>query len=152
MKQLLSIVLAASLLLACNTGNEKDKTTSGDASENHAHHAEQASGLALNNGAKWKADATTISNVNLLQGIISASKKESLEDYSQTAADLQDGLNKMVSECKMDGADHDGLHHWLEPLMKQTNELKNANNIETAGKFFGEIEEQIKLFSQYFEQ
>ena len=81
----------------------------------------------------------------------SGAKKESLENYLQTAAAIQDGLNKMISECKMKGADHEALHHWLEPLMDKTKELKNANSIETARTISGEIEKQINLFLQYFE-
>jgi len=57
----------------------------------------------------------------------------------------------MVSECKMKGADHEALHHWLEPIMEKAKELKNANSIETARTIFGEIEKQINLFHQYFE-
>ena len=112
---------------------------------------EPATGLVLNNGAKWKADSTTALNVALLKKIISGTNKETLQNYSQTAIELQDGLNKMISECKMKGADHEALHHWLEPLMEKTKELKKANNIENAKTIFGEIEKQINLFSQYFE-
>jgi len=152
MKQILTILLATNLLLACNAGNEKEKTTATEpAVENHVEHAERATGLALNNGVKWKADSITLLNVDLLQKIITSAKKESLENYSQTAIGLQDGLNKMVGECKMKGADHEALHHWLEPIMEKTKELKNANNIETARTIFGEIEKQINLFPQYFE-
>ena len=152
MKQILTILLATSLLLACNAGNEKEKNTApAPAAETHADHAEQATGLTLNNGTKWKADSTTLLNVDLLQNIITSVKKESLENYSQTAIGLEDGLNKMVGECKMKGADHEALHHWLEPIMEKTKELKNANNIETARTIFGEIEKQINLFPQYFE-
>lgn len=152
MKRILTLLLATSLLLACNTGNEKEKPiTTEPATENHVKHVEQATGLTLNNGTKWKADSTTLLNVALLQKIITSTKKESLENYSQTAIGLQDGLNKMVGECKMKGADHEALHHWLEPLMEKTKELKNANSIETAGTIFGEIEKQINLFPQYFE-
>lgn len=152
MKQILTILLATSLLLACNAGNEKGKiTTTAPAAETIANHAEQAIGLTLNNGAKWKADSTTLLNVALLQQLISGAKKESLGNYLQTAAGLQEGINKMVSECKMKGADHEALHHWLEPIMEKTKELKNANNIETASTIFGEIEKQLNLFPQYFE-
>lgn len=152
MKQILTILLATSLLLACNAGNEKEKiTTTAPAAETIANHAEQAIGLTLNNGAKWKADSTTLLNVALLQQLISGAKKESLGNYLQTAAGLQEGINKMVSECKMKGADHEALHHWLEPIMEKTKELKNANNIETASTIFGEIEKQLNLFPQYFE-
>lgn len=152
MKQVLTILLATSFLLACNAGTEKEKTTATEpAAENHVEHAEQATGLALNNGLKWKADSTTLVNVDLLQKIISGAKKESLENYTQTAIGLQDGLNKMIIDCKMKGADHVALHHWLEPLLEKTKTLKNANNIATAGITFGEIEKQIDLFPQYFE-
>lgn len=152
MKQILTILLATSLLLACNAGNEKEKiTTTEPAAETIADHAEQATGLALNSGARWKADSTTLLNVALLQKIVSGTKKESLENHLKIAASLQDGLNKMVSECKMKGADHEALHHWLEPIMEKTKELKNANSIETARTIFGEIEKQLNLFPQYFE-
>lgn len=152
MKQILTILLATSLLLACNAGNEKEKiTATAPAAETHADHAEQATGLALNNGAKWKADTTTLTNVALLQAIVANSKDKTIENYSQTAIGLEDGLNKMVGECKMKGADHEALHHWLEPIMEKTKELKNANSIETARTIFGEIEKQLNLFPQYFE-
>lgn len=152
MKKLLTIFLATSLLLACNAGSEKEKTTIKEpAIENHNDHA-VSTGLALNNGVKWKADANTVVNVDFMQKIMSGAKKESMEDFSQTASSLQDGLNKMVSECKMKGADHDALHLWLEPLMEKTKELKNANSVETASSISGEIEKQINLFAQYFEQ
>ena len=87
----------------------------------------------------------------LLQKIVSGTKQENLENHLKIAASLQDGLNKMVSECNMKGADHEALHHWLEPIMEKTKELKNANSIETARTIFGEIEKQLNLFPQYFE-
>jgi hypothetical protein len=143
MKKILTIVLVASLLLACNPGSEKEET--------HQEHSDKATGLVLNNGAKWKADSTTATIVALLQTIVSNAKKESLESYVQTADQLQDGLNKMVSECKMKGADHEALHHWLEPLMEKTKELKNATTTENAAVILSDIESKIKLFTQYFE-
>ena len=152
MKQILTILLLTSLLLACNAGNENEKTiTTESAAENHAEHAEQVSGLALNNGVKWKADSITVLNVDLLQTIITSTKKESPENYSQAAISLENGLNKMVNECKMKGADNEALHHWLEPVMKKTKELKSANSVENARTIFDEIEKQINLFPQYFE-
>jgi hypothetical protein len=151
MKKIQTILLATSLLLACNAGNDKEKTTAtGPATENHSEHANQATRLVLNNGVKWKVDSTTLMNVALLKNIVNA-KKESLETYLQTATALQDGLKKMINECKMKGADHDALHQWLEPLMEKTKELKNANSVENAGIISGEIEKQINLFPQYFE-
>ncbi len=153
MKQILTMLLAASLLPACNSKN--DNTASADSApavENHEDHEKKSEGLVLNNGAKWKADSTTILNVILLQTIVSNAKKENLENYMQTTAQLEDGLNKLVSDCKMKGADHDALHQWLEPLMGKTKELKKAATIASAATMLNEIEKQINLFPQYFEK
>ena len=109
-------------------------------------------GLGLNNGAKWKADSTTLFNVALLQNIISDTKKENLDDYHQIATQLQSGLNKMVAECKMKGADHDALHQWLEPLMEKVKELNNVTSTENAETNLSEIENHLNLFAQYFEE
>ncbi|MCK9402101.1 MAG: hypothetical protein M0Q26_01750 [Chitinophagaceae bacterium] len=151
MKRALTMLLATGLLLACNSQNEKENSTTAEpATENHEH-TEKANGLVLNNGAKWKADSTTLANAAGLQGIVSNAKKESLENYLQTASRLESGLSKMVNECKMNGADHDALHQWLEPLMQKTKELKKATASENAAAVLGDIEKQISLFAQYFE-
>jgi hypothetical protein len=153
MKQILIILLAASLLPACNSKN--DNTGNADpatVTEHHEDHEKAAEGLALNNGAKWKADSTTLLNVTLLQTIVSGAKKESLENYMQTAAQLEDGLNKLVRDCKMKGADHDALHQWLEPMMEKTKDLKKVSSVESAAAVLNEIEKQVNLFTQYFEK
>ena len=144
------MLLATGLLLACNSKNESNSAVE-PASENHGHD-DHATGLVLNNGAKWKADSSTIGNVALLQKVISGAKKESLDNFLQTATQLEAGLNKMVSECKMQGADHDALHQWLEPLMEKARDLKKVTSTETAATLLTEIDKQVNLFSQYFEK
>lgn len=152
MKQLLPIILVTSLSLACSTGNEKEKTTpTAPVAEIQTDHTENTTGLALNKNKKWKADSTTLLNVKILQKVISVAKNESLENYIKTGEGLQDGLNKMILECKMKGADHEALHQWLEPLMEKTKALKTVTTIENAQQILSEIEKQINLFSQYFE-
>lgn len=150
MKKLLAFLLV--IALSCNSQIDKKNNTAHDvAAETHKEHAAEATGLALNNGAKWKADSTTKLNVALLQNIISNTKKESTEDYHQTAKQLQDGLNKMIDECKMTGADHTALHQWLEPIIEKTEDLKNADSTVNTSVIISDIENQINLFQQYFE-
>ena len=57
----------------------------------------------------------------------------------------------MINECKMKGPDHDVLHQWLEPLLEETKEMKNATEVKIAQDKIKEIEERINLFAQYFE-
>ena len=150
MKIIQIMLLATGLLLACNSKTESPSTVE-PAAEIHAPD-DHASGLVLNNGAKWKADLSTIGNVDLLQKTVSGAKKENLDSYLQTAAQLGEGLNKMVRECKMQGADHDALHQWLEPLMEKTNNLKKVTATGEAATLLTEIEKQVNLFPQYFEK
>ena len=85
MKKLLAILMVTAVLLACNSAAEKEKSTAADTlTNNHHDHEEEATGLALDNGAKWKADSITIANVSLLKETLSAAKKEKMEDYLQT--------------------------------------------------------------------
>lgn len=150
-KKLLAILMVTAVLLACNSAAEKEKSTAADTLTNNHHDHEEATGLALNNGAKWKADSITIANVSLLKETLSAAKKEKLEDYLQTASQLQEGLNKMLSECKMKGEDHNALHQWLVPLMEKVKTLKTVTTVEDAAAISTAIEKQVNLFAEYFE-
>jgi len=152
MKRVLLMLLATGLLLACNPGNDnKENSDSTSTDGNHVEPEKKSEGLVLNNGAKWKADSSTILNVALLQNTASGEKEQSLDNYRQTATQLQDGLNKMIKECKMKGADHDALHQWLEPLMKKVKAFNNETSIDNAATSLRDINQHLKLFAQYFE-
>ena len=153
MKKLWAILFVTITMVACQSRNESNNVVTKDSViDNHDNHPKKTQGLTLHNGIKWKADSSTVLNVDLMQKIVSGAKKGSLENYNETASGLENALNKMVSECKMKGADHDALHQWLEPLMSKTNELKKVNDIETADAMLPDIEKQINLFPQYFER
>lgn len=146
MKKVIVTAFVTVLAMACNSHNENEKT-----SARHDEHTEHATALSLNNGAKWKSDSATNANVALLKTIVAAAKKDKPGNYQPTAGYLQDGLNKMIVECKMKGPDYDALHKWLEPLMEKIKVLRYETNAGKAGEVFKEIEEHINLFSQYFE-
>ena len=140
------MALLSGIFLACNNGGQTDY-----AGETGHQHQMKIESLELNNGVKWKSDSITLANVALLKVIVSGTKKESLENYIQTAEQLQGGLKKMINECKMKGPDHEALHQWLEPLLEETKEMKNATEVKNAQEKLKEIEERINLFTQYFE-
>ena len=151
MKKSAMIVMLTGLLWACNSdpssGNEPAAQSDGHA---HAHEAT----LTLNNGQKWKADMPTNENVTALRTAaqnFAAGSHSSLSDYASVASELQNGLDKMIRECKMSGADHDALHVWLEPLLKGVGELTKAKDAAAAEKIFNAIDERLDLYPQYFE-
>lgn len=152
MKKILGILFLSSLLLACNSSADKEHSKEANAVTKDHEHVEKASELVLNNGVKWKADSTTLANAANLQTIIAAAKNESLDDYLQTSKALESAMNKMVTECKMQGADHDALHKWLEPLIEKTKELSKATAPENVEPILHELEIHVNLFPQYFEK
>lgn len=106
--------------------------------------------LVLNNGTKWKVDQATDNNVARLQQIAEKVNGHKLVDYHQAGTTLQAGINQMIKECHMKGPDHLALHKWLEPLMKQVNQLKQATTPASAKIHFSEVKKRLTLFNQYF--
>ncbi|HRP31635.1 MAG TPA: hypothetical protein PKV73_07075 [Agriterribacter sp.] len=150
MKKSILVFLLAGFLWACNSGNPANNAETTVPAETHAHDAT----LSLNNGQKWKADAATNDNVVDLRTIaqnFSAMPHTELSDYQILNNDLQKGLDTMIKECKMQGPDHDALHVWLEPLIKDVGDLKKAGDITSAGKTFQSITERLEVYNQYFE-
>lgn len=169
MKKIFLSILTAAILFGCNSGD------SATADEDHAEHEHTAAtqdagdqehatpgdetALAtgvpqLNDGAKWNADASTNENVVNLKSIIDRFKTNAdpaVEDYHAFQASFTDGIGKMVKECKMQGADHDALHVWLEPLMKDNKEMKELDSKESLAASFNTISQRVDIYPQYFE-
>lgn len=156
MKKVLAILMITNFMWACSNHKHSEHNDATDSTAvKHPEHETNAEELVLNDGVKWKADNSTDKNVENLLTIINAFNNgtdKSLAAYIKAADDLQKGLDKMISECKMQGPDHDALHKWLMPLMGQVKELKQVSNETDAAKSFQAIGEHVNLFSQYFEQ
>ena len=169
MKKILLSLFAAAILFGCNSPDsssavedhsDHDHAAAVQEPENHDHASpvagsELTTGVpSLNNGAKWKADASTNENVANLKSIIEKFKTNAhpeVQDYKAFQATFTDGIGKMVKECKMQGPDHDALHVWLEPLMKDNKEMKDLDSKESLEGTFHRISQRVDLYPQYFE-
>lgn len=154
MKKLLILLLLAPALSACNNQQHTKNNAEPEQPEVNDHHGATAERLMLNNGAKWKVDISTSNNVeNLLYKLknFDLRNDRSLAAYKILQEDLQHGIEKMITECKMKGPDHEALHKWLEPFIAQVSELKQASNISDAASALKGIELQASLYNQYFE-
>lgn len=154
MKKILISILSAGLFASCSSSDQSHNQTPVKTEEQAAPaelEHEQGHGLSLNNGVKWKADASTNANVGALKNILSLAKPAATEHFLATGKLLQAGLDKMIRECRMQGADHNALHQWLEPLMGQVQKLQEASSVEEAQTVYHEIETQIGLYDHYFE-
>ena len=113
-------------------------------------HEKASEEIVLNNGIKWKVDQPTCDNVGRLRQIVKKVNGNTLADYHQAGTTLQAGIDQMIKECRMKGPDHLALHKWLEPLMEQVNQLKQATNAASAKIHFSEVKKRLNIFNQYF--
>ena len=163
MKHLVTVIALVFTFAACNNKNSDTPAGAGhdhaDAAKTEATlQATETTGstapeLALNNGEKWKADESTNNNVASIEKTVSGfndGSEKKLEDYKALHASLQAGVEKMVKECRMKGADHDALHLWLEPLMGMVKQLGDVSSVEEGAASVDKINNQVKLYPQYF--
>lgn len=137
-------------MISCNNSNDKPEVQSTEVEHSHV----SSDTLALNNGDKWKADSATNHNVIKMKMIaenFSVAPFPSMDEYKMVAADLQTSIDTMMRQCSMKGEPHDQLHKWLEPLIKETKELKNAGDTTQARPLFTSINERIHNYKNYFE-
>lgn len=147
MRTLIMIGLAIAILTGCKQGNEKVIT---DPPHDHEHSA-AAIAVTLNDGKKWKSDSATRENIKLLHDMSTRFADHELAEYKAMGVTLQEGLDKMIKECRMKGKDHEALHEWLDPFAKSVAELKNATGVNQARKVFGEIHQSLESYPDYFE-
>lgn len=149
MKKIIGLVMCVGLLSACYQNSNK-----AESGEHVSHDQDQTPTLSLNNGAKWKADSVTTNNVAYLKkiaGNFRTKPRHLVSDYKALSTDLDNALNKMIQQCKMTGPDHEALHHWLGPILKETNELKNITDTTVASSTFKSIDMRLDIYNNYFE-
>jgi hypothetical protein len=147
------IILTGALLACTNMLNAKNTPIINPFASRHQHETSSEK-LVLNNGAKWKVDHTTNNNVNNIKQILKRfdnGTDRSLKAYKKAGDHLQNGLTKMIKECRMQGPDHLALHKWLEPLMAQVVKLKQASTNAAAAHSINFIQLQLSHYNQFFE-
>ena len=106
--------------------------------------------LALNDGKKWKIDEPTRININEIKQSFQKYSSQVKPDHKALAAELQQKADKLISECKMTGKDHEMLHVWLENFLTELKELRSTELTKQEAAFH-KIDELIKNFDEYFE-
>lgn len=158
--QLKNVLLAFFIILfaACNNAAETEKVTNVTKvgmPETYAHeeHSEVAT-LSLNNGAKWQTDESTRTHAAKLNALVddfTKSANPELNNYHAFAGTVQNELNGLINDCKMKGPEHDALHVWLEPVLKETNNIRTATTIENAKQATERLAQNVQKFNQYFD-
>ena len=142
---------------ACNPGNKKENSAITDTAITEQHAAVEethSADLTLNKGAKWNTDESTRFHAATLNAAVAAfnkKKEPAIAEYHSFAAELQTELGALVKSCRMKGAEHEALHLWLSPVMKQTADLKSVGTAEEGKKVTAELSTDIQKFNQYFQ-
>ena len=138
------IVLLIVAFAACN---EQVKTE--NKSKEHANEsAHVVRVIPLNNGGKWKADESTKNNVASIRVLINDSAYATADKRDQLVSHLQGKIDTLISQCRMNGADHDALHVWLERVLTDTKELKQDGEYS---KKYAALKDDVESFHTYFE-
>ena len=142
--------LVATGLFACN---ETKRENAGHVhSQDSVVHStsEKESQLVLDDGKKRKLDEATRNNIDSIKKTVQFVASSQQKDYAKVAADLENDANRLVSQCRMSGKDHDMLHLWLENFLSDLKQLKTASKEEQPNAF-AKIETLVKEFGDYFE-
>ena len=142
-------MFSVAFLFACNQGSHKTEPK-----ENTTGNNSEMSELTLNNGAKWQADSSTnrhLVSLKTTANMFKVNPFPPVEEYHLLGSDLKGGLDSMIQDCKLTGAPHEALHKWLEPILRQTNELKNVSDTATAKAVFDSLDKRINIYYDYFQ-
>ena len=142
-------------LAACNhADHSKAAIVVNEGKELHHSEREPAT-LSLNGNLKWKADQSTFTQVKALQALADSFGRKvpaTAGEYKLAGDSFQTILNKLIRDCRMKGAEHEALHHWLEPLLQQVKALTAATGTDDSRKSLNDVQRQLELFDKYFEQ
>lgn len=150
-KLLWSISLTALMGCSSNANNGKNAQSGDTTLPAHHHHEEEGAVLTLNNGSKWKADSNTNTNVKQLVRIAEDAKPVTLTDYQKFGDNLQEGIHRLIKDCRMKGAEHEALHRWMEVLLEKNKKLMEISSVEEAQNIFREQKQHLNLYQNYFE-
>jgi hypothetical protein len=140
-KLLLSMIV---VMAACTSDVKTEQSTN----ENPKEKEHSATAVPLNNVNKWKADQATRQHVADMIQVVNDSTYAEATKREQLYTTLQTKIDTLVKQCRMQGADHDALHVWLEKVIKDMKELKEEDDYSAN---YAALKKDIMDFTNLFE-
>lgn len=149
--KLIYILLPAIIFSGCNSNKSDNASHKHDVdSTAQSETIEHKGQLVLNDGKKWKLDEPTRLHISAIKQIVQSAKGDKNADYNQLVNKLQTEADKLISDCKMTGKDHDMLHLWLEEFLSSLRQLKLSKPSDQPGSF-EKLNAIVNDFDNYFE-
>jgi L-lactate utilization protein LutB len=141
------------IIFSCNNSAKNEEQTKEPIHEQHTNEI-LGDSLRLNQGKKWKSDAITNENITSFQRIAEQAKQikdPGIKEYNEAGARMQKQLDKLISECRMKGPDHEALHKWLAPLFTSVSSLVKSQDKIEASQLIDKIHSYVNSYAKYFE-
>ncbi|MBS1645502.1 MAG: hypothetical protein JST36_10735 [Bacteroidetes bacterium] len=152
--KLVLVALFSSIFLISSCGTEPTPVSAPTEPQTTTALTEHAAGmLHLNQGQKWQTDNNTKLHANKLGGLIQAfdnSGDTKLPAFCNLSEAINNELNNLISDCKMEGPEHDALHLWLDPVLRDAEQLKNATTDQEAAMALAKLRADVQKFNQFF--
>lgn len=151
--KILLLITVPSFLFSCNQADKISDDRMAKYLKPAHPDKEHIAELSLNNGAKWKTDESTRIHAVKLNSILDLFSKSGADDiasYKLLADDLLRELNGLIADCKMKGPEHEALHTWLEPVLKEVSNLKKITSADQGKDCAEVLANKFREFNKYF--
>lgn len=142
---------------------EAEQVNTQEQEHNHDTHSEETHvssqpddvvvDVTLNNGEKWQTDVNTKKHTDALNSMLDKFEKDgdkTAEAYHNLAEKMSSELSDLIKSCRMEGAEHDALHLWLEPVLNQVKKLRDSQNEQDVRKYSRSLFLNIRSFKTFF--
>lgn len=147
---LLALVIGLTYSCKNDTKENSDQKATEVVDETTEHDHGESTGLALNNGERWDANAETTTGVeNMIALMNSFKEKEDVTAYPKLTQDLKTEFKMIFEKCTMTGEAHDQLHNFLIPI-KDLLETLPSSDLTVAQKSYNELNNQLSIYKTYF--
>ncbi|RLD23904.1 MAG: hypothetical protein DRI71_04130 [Bacteroidetes bacterium] len=130
--------------------NKTEANTEGDHNQSNTEIT-----ISLNNGAKWNSDESTFTGMKRLELTLYNFNKENdaptVEAYNKLGVALANIDKDIISECSMEGKDHDQLHIILVPMLANVDVIKNGDDKIAAKENMDALTKSVAQFFEHFE-
>ena len=107
--------------------------------------------LELNEGQKWLVAKPMMVHIYNVEKAVQDFDRTPGQDHAILAAQIQDNLGRLVTNCTMEGKAHDELHKWLMPFLGLSADYSKATNPQVQQQKLQEIKQALLVFNEYFE-
>lgn len=127
------------------------------AQDHHSHHDKEPARLTLNNGKKWTTDDNLRQGMSRIRDVLTAelpairSGKASAKQYHALAKKINEQVEFMVQNCKLDKDADAMLHLVLTELIAGADAMSDQKNNQDERQGAEKIARALESYGAYFE-